>query len=65
MPQLQNVIRKDKKVVIAEHNRCQKNILKFSESIANVAVEAEQEMFNEGKFENIDVVHKTYDHSKM
>ena len=54
-----------KKVVIAEHNRCQKNILKFSESIANVAVEAEQEMFNEGKFENIDVVHKTYDHSKM
>ena len=42
----------------------QKNILKFSESIANVAVEAEHEMFNEGKFENIDIVHKTYDHSK-
>ena len=53
-----------KKVVIAEHNRCQKNILKFSESMANAAVEAEQEFFNEGKFENIDVVHNTYDHTK-
>ena len=50
MPQLQNVIRKDKKVVIAEHNRCQKNILKFYESIANAGVEVDQEIFNEGKF---------------
>ena len=39
-----------KKVVIAEHNRCQKNILKFSESIANAAVKVDQEIFNEGKF---------------
>ena len=53
-----------KKVVIAEHNRCQKNILKFSKSIANAVVEAEQEIFNKGKFEYIDVVDKSYDHSK-
>ena len=53
-----------KKVVIAEHNRCQKKIYKYSESMANAAVEAEQEIFNEGKFENIDVVHNTYDHTK-
>ena len=32
--------------------------------MANATVEAEQEMFNEEKFENIYVVHKTYDHSK-
>ena len=32
--------------------------------MANTAVEAEQEIFDEGKFKNIDVVHKTYDHSK-
>ena len=58
------MIRKEqKKLVIAKHNRCQKNILKFSKSIANATVEAEQEIFNEWKFENIDVVHKTYDHS--
>ena len=53
-----------KKIGIAEHNRCQKNILKFSKSIANATVEAEQEIFNKGKFEYIDVVDKTYDHSK-
>ena len=59
------MIRKEqKKVVIAEHNRCQKNIIKISESMANAAVEAKQEIFDEGKFENIDVVDKTYDHSK-
>ena len=33
--------------------------------MANAAVEIEQEFFTEGKFENINVVHKTYDHSKM
>ena len=32
--------------------------------MTKAAVEAEQEMFGEGKFENIDVVIKTYDHSK-
>ena len=53
-----------KKVVIAEHHRCQKNMLKISESMANTSVEAEQDIFDEGKFENIYVVHKTYDHSK-
>ena len=32
--------------------------------MANATVEAEQEIFNEGKFENIDDVHNTYDHTK-
>ena len=32
--------------------------------MANAAVEAEQEIFNKGTFEYIDVVDKTYDHSK-
>ena len=32
--------------------------------MTKAVVEAEQEMFDEGKFENIDVVNKTYDHSK-
>ena len=32
--------------------------------MVNATVEAEQEIFNEGKFENIDIVHNTYDHTK-
>ena len=65
MPQLQKVIRKEQKkqlqrnIIVAK-----KNILKFSKSIANAAVEADQEIFNKEKFEYIDVVDKTYDHSK-
>ena len=53
-----------KKVELAERNRCKNNIIKFSESMANAAVESEQEFFNEGKFEYIDVVHNTYDNTK-
>ena len=33
-------------------------------SRANAAVEAEQEVYNEGKFEDINVVHNKYDHTK-
>ena len=29
--------------------------------MVNATVEAEQEIFNEGKFENIDIVHNTYE----
>ena len=32
--------------------------------LKKAAVEAEQEVFGVGKFENIDAVHKTYDHTK-
>ena len=32
--------------------------------MANAAVEAEQEVYNEGKFEDINVVHNKYDHTK-
>ena len=32
--------------------------------MTKAAVEAEQEMFGDGKFENIDAVIKTYDHTK-
>ena len=32
--------------------------------MTKAAVEAEQEIFGEGKFENIDAVIKTYDHTK-
>ena len=53
-----------KKVELEEHNRCKKYIIKFSESMANAAVEAEQEVYNEGKFEDINVVHNKYDHTK-
>ena len=32
--------------------------------MTKAAVEAEQEVFGVGKFENIDAVNKTYDHTK-
>ena len=54
----------NKKEVIVDHIHCQNDILKISESTAKATVETEQEIFGEGKFENVDVVIKTYDHSK-
>ena len=53
-----------KKEVIADHIHWQNDILNISESMTKAAVEAEQEIFGDGTFKNIDVVIKTYDHSK-
>ena len=53
-----------KKEVTADHIHFQNDILKISEPMIKATVEVEQEIFGDGKFENIDAVIKTYDHTK-
>ena len=53
-----------KKEVTANHIDLENDINKIAESMKKTSVEAEQEVFGVGKFENIDAVNKTYDHTK-
>ena len=48
------------KEVTVDHIHLENDINKISESMTKAAVEAEQELFALGKFENIDAVNKTY-----